>query len=108
MDLVVEMNAEINNEGVTVFLQAQKDSTVIDSAVRKYATGVLLGRDAKLREDDFSYQIEPKKTVGLLTPDGLLVSHRLQMCRALEWPDEMIEEFKAIAAKVHGGTENER
>ena len=108
MDLVVQMNAEINNDGVTVFLQAQKDSTVVDSAIRKYATKVLLGRDAKLRKGEFSYQIEPKKTVGVLTPDGLLVSHRLQMCRALEWPDEMIDEFKAIAAKVHGGSEDER
>ena len=107
MELVVTMNANINNEGLVVQIEALKDTNVIDSAVRKYVTGVLLGRESKQREDKFSYQIEPRKTVGLMTPNGVLVSHRLQMVKALEWPDAMLDEFKALAAKAHEVTADE-
>ena len=103
MDITVSMDASINNAGVTVHLRAAKDGTPFDGAVRKFATGVLLDKDTKQRSDDFNFQIEGKTTRGVISSDGVFVSHGLQMIRANEWPDAMLDEFKAIAAKIHGG-----
>lgn len=103
MDIQVSMRASINNDGVTVHLQASKDGAPFDGAVRKFATGVLLGKGGKPREDQFNYEIEGKSTRGVLASDGVFVSHGLQMIKANEWPDAMLDEFKSIAARVHGG-----
>lgn len=107
MDITVSMDASINNTGVTVHLRAARDGTPFDGAVRKFATGVLLDKDTKQREDDFDFQIEGKTTRGVMSSDGVFVSHGLQMIRANEWPDAMIDEFKAIAKRVHGGPDEQ-